>query len=359
MLTVNYNVVENLFIDSTFINYDCNLTNTEDFSYFAHNTTSVVLTLFGIYTSFLNVIVFRGKLMRKKSTTLDYLLVMCINDFLYLIALLIWMIWNSNNWTTLGSVCQFVQYFRLVYFIGIFTFLTSSMAIFNLFLEIYITLERFFILKNKSYFKNYRVMYVVLALSLVSILFYMPVLFLTQIVSCNNNKNSNSSASAYRLQVTRFGNSNVGKLTAITLFTIRHIIITAVLFILNLITIFEFKNYQAKKRRAKSIYTSYQSLTPMLIYLSLLYVLSNMPYMIYYFVEHIFPEIRFLYFLDAASIISLYTLIPLKFFIYFFFNKLFRKQVFIYLNSFKCTFKNSFKCKCTNSHLSIHVPQYS
>jgi hypothetical protein len=313
----------------------------------------IIQSLLGMLTSFVCICIFIQKpILKSKSSTFKYLLAMSANDFVYMLCLIVWIILskftciiNKNMHTPHGLECS---HFTLVYHIFISSYLTSAMALFDILLEIYLTLDRLFVIMNKKFpFKCSTTMSLIASLATFSLIFYSPILFLNRIAIIQNEEKYSI------LEYTEFGKSKLGKSVPIILSLFRFFLVSIVLLILNVITIVEFKFFHTKKNCIIKSAPSHVSLhhgqnnnnnnsassrtnknmTRMLILISFLYIICITPYLVVYSVMHHHQNqnqnhffFSSSYFIHSISSIFLYSLIPMKFFIYVWFNRLFRKQ---------------------------------
>jgi len=100
----------------------------------------------------------------------------------------------------------------IIYFIVIDEYLTSCMAVFNLFIQIFLSLQRIFLVLNKSAFQNISVVKFILILASISLIFYSPILTIQRIEPSQSNTTSNESSSkVYSIVRTDFGKTAFGE----------------------------------------------------------------------------------------------------------------------------------------------------
>jgi hypothetical protein len=146
-----------------------------------------------------------------------------------------------------------LYYTYLIFYVFISEYLTSSIAFFNISLEIFVTIHRILlILHVNSFLKRIRVSYVCSFLLGISAVIYSPVLAMYNITDIGSrNETCSAGNEEYRLSKSNFGRSNTALsiLTCISL--VRITLVTVVLFMLNIIAIFKFKQYLKRKTDLK------------------------------------------------------------------------------------------------------------
>lgn len=193
--------------------------------------------LFGTITVSLSISIFVNKSL--KDRTYRFLLIEATVDFFYISMM------GSSSLINCGSPCQsrsntlWAQLIRLC----IYDYLTSCLAINNILIEIFISIERLCIVSNKCYFQKLSFQPVVFTIGIFSLLFYTPVLFLESISNLGNGN--------YQLATTNFGNSEIGRLIPSVLTAIRLLLATVFLFSINVITLIKFKRHLNKKLKLK------------------------------------------------------------------------------------------------------------
>jgi hypothetical protein len=143
-------------------------------------------------------------------------------------------------------------YVTSLLFIIIVEYLTSCLAILNIFIEIFLTAQRICVLSaiRMSIFKKEYLNRVCSAFVAISLLIYTPVLFMNKIdpaVPSNQTKNSNYPLSDYVVNKTEFGQTRlgIGILNALTIFRI--VLVGCVLSGLNVVAIVKYRAYFSRK----------------------------------------------------------------------------------------------------------------
>jgi hypothetical protein len=295
------------------------------------------------FTSLINIFVFMHAKILKSSQSFYYLLFASLADFTYSGLLLISNLVNkecSASSVTCGQTGQLVS---LILYLAITEYFSSSLAIFNIMMEIVQTIQRIFVLANKSIFLDrLRMGHVIGVLFIVAFIYYTPVIFVTQIITYKVMLNDTF---IYEQEVanTEFGNGFWGKFLPISLSIVRSTLCGPFLFILILLNIKVFRTYLVKKKsftsstssiKGRKSTKSNESLSLMLILISFLYIFGNLPYTIYIFIRTKDPTASYLEFLSWLSRFCLCAGISLKILIYIWFNRLFREQLFYYFEWF-------------------------
>jgi hypothetical protein len=285
----------------------------------------------GTVTALINIAIFMHRKMLKSSETFYYLLAMSIFDFLYLGPLLLSNIINklcSSSSTQCGEIAQYLSLFLVI---SVNNYLSSSFALFNIIFEIFLTIQRLFIIDNKEFLPKLTVRRLVLINLVISIAFYSPIGFQSRIRSSLIKLNG-TNLTEFKLVNTEFGNSFVGKLTPIILSTVRIVLCGPILFAVSLANIFVLKKYLAKKKSFSSSAKANNKITIMLILTALLYTFGTLPYMVYYSISQIMPSFQneFMSVMSWISRFCLCSLIILKMPVYYHYNRLYKRQFWHY-----------------------------
>ena len=151
---------------------------------FTTNDVIIHVSMFiSIVASFINLIVFAHKNLRQNHFTYNFLLCMSVADFTYSTSLIIWRyFWRYCQPSPLMCGSS-VQYFSQVLSIGIETYFTSCLAIFSIFLEIFLNAQRYFLISNKKYLRDVTAIKAVPIIAVISLIYYLPLLFSRVILS--------------------------------------------------------------------------------------------------------------------------------------------------------------------------------
>lgn len=206
---------------------------------------------FGAIANFLNILVFINKTM--KDISFKYMLALSISDFFYLC-------FSSFGYVVLCKDCPLNgHYFIELYEIIIDDYFTSCLAIFNILIDIVLSVQRLLLLSNRP-LRNESYKYLITIIFIISLIYYMPVLFFKSVdSSIKNDTYCNSKFLVYEANPTQFGSSFSAEIIAIVLTLIR---ITLGFFVLNLINILNVVIYKKRTlalNRAKALSHSNQS----------------------------------------------------------------------------------------------------
>lgn len=210
-----------------------------------------LICLFGVFTNGLNAAVFVHP--RMKDVSFKYLFVMSLTEMVYLGM-------NVMLFVTYCDDCHITRaYSTQVYLLMSREFLSRSFIMFNILCNIFLSLQRYMLLKNRAYMKNSVHLFLIVCLLLFSLLYYLPVFSLRRISSIIPINNSNESASVksgdeYKLEDTEFGASFQGKLLLTLLQSFRFFLGSIVLGILNFLNI-----YELKQRFTRNVYIKNRS----------------------------------------------------------------------------------------------------
>lgn len=216
------------------------------------STALTVIRSMGLLTSLLNMIVLVHSGLKKP--IYKYLLVMSIADTLYLVSLFVQKYFSlacgrhvSSN--QLGSTHCF---FYMLFYILLSDYFTSCLAIFNIQMEIFLTLQRIIYLDNARlvrFFKN-SFKTVTFILSAWSLCIYSPVLFFKSIKQVDVIL-QNQTYKDFKMAKSRFGETYTASLIGKSLSLYRILLVTLVLTTLSLVTICKFRKYLNKKASLK------------------------------------------------------------------------------------------------------------
>jgi len=199
------------------------------------------LAIFGFLTNLISIIVLLNPKM--KDISFKYLLAISISDLSYLFLCSYAFVYICPD-CPLGNT-----YFTQIAVIYSSNYLTSVLAIFNIFLAIYLSLIRYSILKNKKYFQSINIYLVIASLFFISLIYYSPVLFFSKIIpiiqqDINNNITvieNNNDYIEYKVIKTSVGVSLYGKVTPIILSVIRLILAILIETSINIMNVVEFR----------------------------------------------------------------------------------------------------------------------
>ena len=190
---------------------------------------------FGVLTNGLNVLVLKRT--NTKDTLFKYMLASSIIDLVYLLLGTYDFIEFCSDIQCLFKTCYWSQ----IYIIYIADYLTSCLALFRIFLEIFISIERYLIVLNKKYLANLPYYLVILFLFIVSLLFYLPLLFFKEITTKSNDNITMNYSMQFEIVTNDLGLSLFGRFIPILLTFLRIFLGTIVLVVINLMSVYEFK----------------------------------------------------------------------------------------------------------------------
>lgn len=198
------------------------------------------LCILSALANVVNIIVFLNH--QLKDTTYKYMLVISISDFVYILLV------GLESTYQCGTLCDerkmSLEY--QIFTIWFTDFLTSCLAIMNILIELFVSIQRLFIISNKSFFANKSTKTVLVVLFVFSLCYYSPVLFINYITT-----NTNGSNNTYKIERSEFGESNIGRVIPAILSGVRLFLVVICLSIVNLITFIEFKKHLSKKTNLK------------------------------------------------------------------------------------------------------------
>jgi hypothetical protein len=220
---------------------------------------NIPITLFGTFTNLINITIFSNKEFKDRIFT--YLLVHSIAEFFYLF------LCNFLPLPYCGVYCDFTirnAFVSILIMLIIEDYLTSCIAIFNILLEIFISLQRYSLLSSTNCFgfnrlnSNSTPYYVVTILLIISSLYYSPIFFLFEIVQIDDSLiplHLRTNGEKYYEKVsTKFSNDHKSFQLYYELIInfIRGPICMAILTLINLLTLLKFRKQIKKKIQIKS-----------------------------------------------------------------------------------------------------------
>ena len=211
-----------------------------------------VICSFGIFTNILNIMVFLSP--KLKDQSFKYLLAISISDLIYL------SICSITFYIFCASFCSFNQTLASkIVNLYLFDYFTSCLAIYSILIEIFLSLQRFFILINKPLSKKFTFKTVLVTLFLISIIYYFPIILLKDIVTSVDRQNSTLSnvsyasfKPSYSLVNSDIGKTSVGEVFPRVLTLIRIICVSLLLPIINTLIVIQFKKRFGKRYQKKS-----------------------------------------------------------------------------------------------------------
>ena len=292
------------------------------------------LSLIGTITSFTNSLVFWK--LRFKDQVYKFYLISSIFDTFYMFSI------SINTFFACGVPCdRFSQnsLLKFLYIIALYDYLTSSIAIYNILIELFVTTQRYFLISRKKKLQNLNPITVMLVIVLISLFYYSPIIFLKKIFYAEKI--------GYKMVYTNFGLSEPGRLIPIILSSIRLILASIILLIANLFTLKEFKKYLKQKKMMKftaistNIITSIcdkprkifkdkkiKNVTQMLISIAFVYSIGTLPYALYYGLSELFKTNNYIIdkILYSLGGIGFRFIIIIKILIFLKYNKNFRNK---------------------------------
>lgn len=196
--------------------------------------------LFGLIANGLNIAVFLNPKM--KDPTFKYMLAISISNFFYTGFL-------SYGFFIYCDTCSLNKsYGTQVFKILINNYLSSSLAIFSNLNEIYLSIQRFFILTNKTLLQSISYKLVLLIIFIIASLYYINVLFCYDIVAYEFIYDNTIVFTSYSTALSDYSRSDFGKIMTVTFVFFRIILSTVVLLTINTINLYHFRKRFRKKR---------------------------------------------------------------------------------------------------------------
>ena len=197
------------------------------------------ICVFSLTTNAINILVFYK--IKSRNVIYKYMFANSLVDEAYLLCV------SFIFLVRCGQFCEIRHsYMAQFYAHYIYMYAANSIALFSIFLEISILVQRFYTLNNKTFFKNINKKLVFFSLFVLSFIYYVPQLSTFEIKKLNQTFNSSSgNKTAYmRENVTRYKSFFVRNILAFHT-AIRLTLIIVMIVFLNKLSKFLFKKYEA------------------------------------------------------------------------------------------------------------------
>jgi len=270
-------------------------------------------------TNGLNTAVFLNSKM--KNTTFKFMLAISINDFFYLLFCVFTTIIFCENCSSIRYT-----YFFSLYLLIVANFLGPCLAMFTIFTDIILSIHRFYIITNKKHWIWTKPKWILFIISVISIIFYLPLLFLKRI-DANEN-------------ILEFTNS-ISEYVYLSIHIIRFILSVIVLSILNIINFYKYKSMNYNKlgimkrltldaNQRFSIGNNFKEIklnrkmSLMVITICIISIIGNLPYFLHKIFEtNLIIKIDWINYFELFALSVLFLSRSVSIFVYFYYNKMF------------------------------------
>ena len=207
------------------------------------------LAIFGFFTNLTNIAVLLNPKM--KDISFKYMLATSFGDLFYLFLC-------SYAFVYICPDCPLRNtYLTQIAIIYSSDYLTSVLAIFCVFVDIFLSFLRYSVLKNQKYLLSLRSYLVIGFLFLISLIYYLPVLFFKKIIPIQQQNNTTTDDyPEFKVVKTSLGSSLYGQITPIILSVIRLVLTMLVLTAINILNMNEFRkrfsNQNQNQNKAES-----------------------------------------------------------------------------------------------------------
>jgi hypothetical protein len=203
-----------------------------------------ITCLFGVFTNTINIAVFLNR--QLKDSTYKYMMCHSLSNLFYLTII------TFNIMSDCAEFCSTSgAYSMRIYELLFIDYLTSSLALFSILIDINLSLQRYLIVSNSRLSKFFTFKFVVPATFIFALIYYAPVLFLKDIVS-NSFEQTNATVSSYKLVQNDFGKSPLGHLISIVLTSFRIFLATIVLGFMNILSAYKFYMHLKSKKKKRN-----------------------------------------------------------------------------------------------------------
>jgi hypothetical protein len=198
----------------------------------------------GIFSHIINIFVLISPVL--KDISYKFMLANSVNNIFYL------MLCGIYDFFLCQKVCERTEkpIELLIFLMIIREYFSSCMAVFNLLIQIFLSLQRIFLVLNKNLLQNISVIKSILILASISLIFYSPILTIQRIELSHPNATSNANMSLlYSIVKTDFGNTAFGQQVRTIVSSFRIFLATVLLTIANIINFIAFKRYFDKRKK--------------------------------------------------------------------------------------------------------------
>ncbi|CAF0953128.1 unnamed protein product [Brachionus calyciflorus] len=305
------------------------------------------LSSIGGLTSCINIIMFWN--LKSLDKTYKFYLISSLVDLFYSFIVAFYSLYSC------GSLCDSLNSNSLsksIYMLVLDDYFTSCLAICNIFIELYLSTQRYLLIKKRKLVEKFKTCVIISAIFTISLIYYSPILFIKKIIKTKDD--------GYETIRTKFGETNLGSTIPIILSCIRLILASFILLIINILTLFYFTKYMKKKIQINGFESNLsgnqmetnsnvrpkeqrenkarKNVTLMVISIAFTYSFGTIPYAMYYGLSELLNTHNF--FIDEVlsriGRTGLRLLVIFKIVIFFNFNR-------IYHQSFKQALKKIFR----------------
>jgi hypothetical protein len=193
-----------------------------------------IICIFGMFSNIISVIILTNSKIRNYST-FKYMLATSISNFFYLLLIMPSTLENCSTYCSFILKTYWFNFLRLYLFI----YLTSCLAIFSILVDIVLSLKYYQIITNKLYEDNVSpVKRIIFLLTIISILYYLPAVFLNSIENCQNNQ---------REEQYEIANKDLNFSIEMILHTIRLILVFVILTVINILNCIKYNELTKNK----------------------------------------------------------------------------------------------------------------
>jgi len=167
----------------------------------------------------------------------------------------------TSRWNGFSSDDVTKDFILVIYRYLIVEYLTSCMAIFNIIVQIVLTVQRLLMVLNRKFPGESNSFAVIAILILISLFFYSPTLFIVKIIVIEDanidNITNQTNQTNYSLVTSDFGQTTLGKSLLVLMPVLRICLATVVLPILSIIQFIFFRKYFQRKHKVRNSEISY------------------------------------------------------------------------------------------------------
>jgi hypothetical protein len=203
----------------------------------------------GVIKCIINILIFSRKTVLAKSSAFYYLLAMSMwIDLFYLAPLLYLNVMYTLCQSSSTQCGARTQYSSIVIYMFINELISSALALSNILVELFLTIQRLFVIKNKQFMRNWRPRYVISTILIATHIFYIPPMLRQTIVSQEVYLANATNITEYRYIKSEFGVSQIGMLLPTIWSILRLALCGPILLIASLVSVYYFRVFLSKKK---------------------------------------------------------------------------------------------------------------
>jgi hypothetical protein len=205
------------------------------------------ICLFGFLTNLVNIVVFVQ--LKSKNPIYKLMLTNSVSNFIYSFICFFVFMMRCGRYCSIQNMYWVKFYEKYMFF-----YFTSCLGLFNVFIELLVSIQRYYIVTKPELKQKFSWRYAVIILFLFSLAIYTPNIAYRQIVHLDSFSNATSLNSTFNFYLIQNDNSNqIAKQMIMFVSGLRGVLVLILLFVVNLLLLHRFRYQVDKKAHIKSI----------------------------------------------------------------------------------------------------------